>query len=119
MQTMIRRRLACALATLIFAAALYEGDGPARAHEARPAGAGCGAVRAQIRYDSGRTLRYCSAGAMFAQLAAQEQPGRVRAAQVLDGGGRWLDARHAVYPHGARRLDYRQMLAACARAACD
>lgn len=107
------RRAAWALAMLTAAVLLYEGYNPAGAAAATAASdARCGAagVRAQIHYDSGRTLGYCSVPAMFAQLAAQEQPGLVRFALVLDADGRWQDAR--------RLHNYRQMLAACGRAAC-
>ncbi|MYM27567.1 hypothetical protein GTP58_04480 [Duganella sp. CY15W] len=108
------RRTAWVLAALTLAAVLYEGYRPVGASGLPPQMARCeaegGALRAQIRYDSGRTLRYCSVVAMFAQLAAQEQPGLVRAALVLDGDGRWIDARSL---HG-----YRELLAACGRTRC-
>lgn len=104
----------------------------------RPSGA---TVQAQIRYDSGAVLRYCSVVAMFLQLGAQEQPGQVRTAQVMDGAGRWIaaaDARYllrhgsaglpsvqayssggaAVLPVGARWVSYGQLLRACAAGDC-
>lgn len=53
---------------------------------ARAAGS---AIVAQIRYDSGLVLRYCSVAQMAAQLRALEQPGLVRAVYVLGAAGAW------------------------------
>ena len=105
------RRIAWALAAVTLWGLLYEGYNPARAVSPAPMACGEAGIRAQIRYDSGRTLVYCSVGAMFAQLAAQEQPGLVRAALVLDTDGRWSDARHLP--------NFAGMLQTCARAACN
>ncbi|WP_432378950.1 hypothetical protein [Duganella sp. P38] len=105
------RRLAWGLAAATLWVLLYEGYTPARAVPPQEQRCGEEGVRAQIRYDNGRTLVYCSVSAMFAQLGAQEQPGMVRAALVLDADGRWSDARHLP--------NYRQMLKTCARAACN
>lgn len=141
------RRLGWTLAALLLAMTIYDDYGPAGARDLAPpasgceaAGAGAGygylagtAMRGQIRYDSGRTLRYCSLAAMFAQLGAQEQPGMVRSVLVLTVDGRWVDAVRARYlraapawlaydgsmtPAGARLQSYPQLLAACARAGC-
>jgi hypothetical protein len=129
---------AVALATM----AIFQGYGaPHVESPAPPPGARCDApqlrptpgqtaVLAQIRYDSGRVLRYCGLQSMFAQLGALEQPGLVRAVHVLTGDGEWIDARQASYvrgldgvrlAHGAGGavvFSYAQLLRACARGGC-
>ncbi|WP_208023430.1 hypothetical protein [Duganella alba] len=111
-------RFAAALGVLTLTVVLCDGYGREGGTALPPADGSCNVVQAQIRYDSGRTLRYCSVSAMFTQLVALEQPGLVRAALVLGADGRWLDARHAVYPYRTGQLSYRQLLDACARATC-
>lgn len=105
------RRLAWGLAAATLWVLLYEGYNPARAVPPQEVRCGEEGVRAQIRYDNGRTLVYCSVNAMFAQLAAQEQPGLVRAVLVLDADGRWSDARQLP--------NYQQTLQTCARMGCN
>jgi hypothetical protein len=142
---------AMALAVALAAVAAFQGYGPVDASPLPPpARARCEAplagpssaaygIAGQIRYDSGLVLRYCAVRPMFAQLAAQEQPGLVRAAYVLRGGV-WVDARQALYlrlPGGEARtiaptaaqgatararpalFSYGQLLRACARGRCD
>ncbi|GJJ03375.1 hypothetical protein RugamoR64_39130 [Duganella rhizosphaerae] len=94
-------RLVLALLTAAATGALWHNYGPAYdAAWALPPDARCdapadhpgGQIAGQIRYDSGLVLRYCSLDAMFAQLAAMEQPGLVRNVYVRGGDGRWLAA---------------------------
>ena len=104
----LRRRTAWTLAILTLAVLLHERYGTANASinaagalrlqspssATQTSAAGCAATaRALIRYDSGYTLCYATQAAMFAQLAAQEQPGMVRAVLVQTEDGRWLDGR--------------------------
>jgi hypothetical protein len=131
-----------AVAVSLVTVAAFEGygrggdAGPASPLDARCVGQqalpapGQAAVLAQIRYDSGLVLRYCGLQSMFAQLGALEQPGLVRAVQVLNADGRWIDARHALYMRGpsgvalaygaggAVAASFEQLLRACARGDC-
>lgn len=140
-QNQIRRRLAWTLAALTLAVVLYDSYGQADAGALMDAGTLCSSqgtqasntVFAEIRYDGGRTLRYASIAAMFAQLGAQEQPGVVRSVQVRTVAGRWVDASQARYlralhswqaydkgsapAEGAWR-SYDQLLLDCARSRC-
>lgn len=144
MSIQMRRRVAgvVAVAVGLVTMAVFQGYGtgdegaPAApsdarcdAPQARPA-PGQTTILAQIRYDSGLVLRYCGLQSMFAQLGALEQPGLVRAVQVLTSQGEWVDARHLRYVRGqggvalayaldgATVLSYAELLRACARGDC-
>lgn len=106
-------RAAAAAAAFGASVMLMRHYGPADASPvAPPAGAACDApaaaspaaahgIRAQIRYDSGLVLRYCSLAPMFAQLDSLEQPGLVRAVYVLGATGQWQKTSPASRPGGA------------------
>jgi len=134
----MRRRVAgvVALAVALATVAVFQGYGageegaPAAPSEARCAAFGRTTVLARIRYDSGLVLRYCGLQSMFAQLAALEQPGLVRAVHVLTREGEWVDARYMRYVRGQGGValayalagegvfSYAQLLRACARGDC-